>query len=152
RGGGGPTRSARRAPEGMMGRVLVGMSGGVDSSVAAALLARAGHEVIGVSLQLYDHSEGGRASRCCSPEDLLDARRVAAQVGFPYYVINQEEAFRREVLDPFARDYREGRTPNPCVRCNSEVKFEALFDLADRLGAHTVATGHYARLERGPVT
>ena len=129
----------------MTSRVLVGMSGGVDSSVAAALLARAGHDVIGVSLQLYDHSDGGKAARCCSPEDFLDARRVARQVGIPYYVINQEEAFRREVLDDFARAYRSGRTPNPCVRCNAGVKFEALAALADDLGADHVATGHYAR-------
>jgi tRNA-specific 2-thiouridylase len=133
-------------------RVLVGLSGGVDSSVAAALMARAGHEVIGVSLQLYDHSEGGKASRCCSPEDFLDARRVAAQIGFRYYVVNQEEAFRREVLDDFTRAYREGRTPNPCVRCNAGVKFEALVKLADDLGAEAVATGHYARLTDDPVT
>jgi tRNA-specific 2-thiouridylase len=136
----------------MSSRILVGLSGGVDSSVAAALLARAGHEVIGVSLQLYDHSDGGKATRCCSPEDFLDARRVAAQVGFRYYVINQEEAFRREVLEDFARAYRAGRTPNPCVRCNAEVKFEALVKLADELGAEAVATGHYARLGVDPAT
>ena len=130
-----------------MSRVLVGMSGGVDSSVAAAVLASAGHDVVGVSLQLYDHSGGGRASRCCSPEDFLDARRVAAQMGFPYYVVNREEQFGRRVLEYFVDEYRHGRTPNPCVRCNAEVKFEALVRLADWLGADSVATGHYARLE-----
>ena len=135
-----------------MARVLVGMSGGVDSSVAAALLARAGHDVIGVSLQLYDHSDGGRAARCCSPEDFLDARRVAAQVGFPYYVINREERFRTQVLDDFARAYRAGRTPNPCVRCNAEVKFEALARLAGELGAAHVATGHFARVTDDPIS
>jgi len=128
-------------------RVLVGMSGGVDSSVAAALLARAGHDVIGVSLQLYDHSRGGRATRCCSPEDFLDARRVAAAFGFPYYVLNQEELFSRRVLDYFVEEYRSGRTPNPCARCNADVKFTALARLAVELGAEVLATGHYARLE-----
>jgi tRNA-uridine 2-sulfurtransferase len=133
-------------------RVLVGMSGGVDSSVAAALLAAEGHEVVGVSLQLYDHSDGGRATRCCSPEDFLDARRVAGQVGFPYYVVNREESFGRRVLDDFVSEYRRGRTPNPCVRCNAEVKFETLARLARGLGASAVATGHYARLDRDPIT
>jgi len=129
-----------------MARVLVGMSGGVDSSVAAALLAAAGHDVIGVSLQLYDHSDGGRAARCCSPEDFLDARRVAGALGFPYYVVNEEEAFSRRVLDDFVSEYRKGRTPNPCVRCNADVKFRVLARLAGDLGASAVATGHYARV------
>ncbi|HEY3176064.1 MAG TPA: tRNA 2-thiouridine(34) synthase MnmA [Candidatus Polarisedimenticolia bacterium] len=135
-----------------MARVLVGMSGGVDSSVAAAILAARGHEVIGVSLQLYDHSDGGRAARCCSPEDFLDARRVAGAIGFPYYVINREELFKRRVLDYFAAEYRRGRTPNPCARCNAEVKFEELVELARGLGASAVATGHYARVEADPVS
>ncbi len=134
----------------MTAPVLVGLSGGVDSSVAAAMLARAGREVIGVSLQLYDHSQGGRAARCCSPEDFLDARRVAAQVGFPYYVINEEETFGRRILDDFVGEYRGGRTPNPCVRCNSEVKFAGLLRLARALGAGAVATGHYARVQVAP--
>ena len=129
-----------------MARVLVGMSGGVDSSVAAALLAVAGHEVIGVSLQLYDHSDQGRVARCCSPEDFLDARRVAGALGFPYYVVNEEEAFSRRVLDDFASEYRKGRTPNPCVRCNADVKFRVLARLAGDLGASALATGHYARV------
>jgi len=133
-----------------MTRVLVGMSGGVDSSVAAALLAREGHEVIGVSLQLYDHSRSGAAARCCSPEDFLDARRVAARFGFPYYVVNTEDLFRRRVLDYFVDEYGRGRTPNPCARCNAEVKFETLARLAADLGADRVATGHYARLEDHP--
>ncbi|MFQ5845798.1 MAG: tRNA 2-thiouridine(34) synthase MnmA, partial [Planctomycetota bacterium] len=135
-----------------MARVVVGMSGGVDSCVAAALLAASGHEVIGVSLQLYDHSHGGRAARCCSPEDFLDARRVAAALGFPYYVVNREEAFRRRVLDDFVQQYRQGRTPNPCVRCNAGVKFESLVRLARGLSASAVATGHYARLQDDPAT
>ena len=135
-----------------MSRLLVGMSGGVDSSVAAALLASAGHDVIGVSLQLYDHSEAGRVARCCSPEDFLDARRVASVMGFPYYVINKEELFSRRVLDYFVSEYRVGRTPNPCARCNADVKFEALVGLARSLEADAVATGHYARLAEDPVT
>ena len=135
-----------------MTRVLVGMSGGVDSSVAATMLAQAGHDVIGVSLQLYDHSDAGRIARCCSPEDFLDARRVASQFGFPYYVVNQEEVFSRNVLDYFVDEYRRGRTPNPCVRCNGDVKFEALGRLAVDLGATQVATGHYARLDSCPTT
>lgn len=133
-------------------RVIVGMSGGVDSSVAAALLARAGHDVIGVSLQLIDHSQGGRVARCCSPEDFLDARRVASQFGFPYYVVNEEESFRHRVLDDFAAEYRRGRTPNPCVRCNTGVKFATLCRLAPALDAAAVATGHYARRGVDPAT
>ena len=136
----------------MSRRVLVGMSGGVDSCVAAALLAEAGDDVIGVSLQLYDHSEAGRKTRCCSPEDFLDARKVASVFGFPYYVINREEAFTRHVLDNFVDEYRRGRTPNPCVRCNAGVKFETLTKLAHELGADAVATGHYARLAADPAT
>ncbi len=133
-----------------MTRVLVGMSGGVDSSVAAARLAAEGYEVIGVSLQLYDHSRGGTATRCCSPEDFLDARRVADVFGFPYYVVNTEDLFRRKVLDYFVGEYGRGRTPNPCVRCNAEVKFETLARLAADLNAGRVATGHYARIEQSP--
>ncbi|MFQ5700981.1 MAG: tRNA 2-thiouridine(34) synthase MnmA [Acidobacteriota bacterium] len=136
----------------MMATILVGMSGGVDSSVAAALLVEAGHEVIGVSLQLYDHSAGGRLARCCSPEDFIDARRVAAALGIRYYVINKEEAFSRHVLDDFVAEYRRGRTPNPCVRCNSSVKFETLVRLARGLSATAVATGHYARVFTDPAT
>jgi tRNA-uridine 2-sulfurtransferase len=135
-----------------MARVLVGMSGGVDSSVAAALLARAGHEVIGVSLQIYDHSAGGRTARCCSPADFLDARRVADRFGFRYYVLNREEAFTSRVLDDFVDEYLRGRTPNPCVRCNAEVKFETLAALARDLDAQAIATGHYARLSDDETT
>ncbi len=133
-------------------RVIVGMSGGVDSSVAAALLSRAGHEVVGVSLQLYDRSGAGQMSRCCSPADLIDARRVADRLGFPYYVINREGLFERRVLDDFIREYRAGRTPNPCVHCNADVKFETLAALAADLGAEAVATGHYARVGIDPKT
>jgi tRNA-specific 2-thiouridylase len=124
------------------------MSGGVDSSVAAAILAGEGHDVVGVSLQLSDHgSAAGAASRCCSPADLRDARLVAGRLGIPHYVLNQEEAFEREILDPFLDAYRRGTTPNPCVRCNSALKFGALLKIARAIGATCVATGHYARKE-----
>ncbi len=124
----------------------------MESSVAAALLARAGHEVIGVSLQIYDHSDGGREARCCSPRDFLDARRVAERLGFRYYVLNREEAFSAKVLDDFVDEYLRGRTPNPCVHCNAEVKFETLAALARDLDAQAIATGHYARLRDDATT
>jgi tRNA-specific 2-thiouridylase len=124
------------------------MSGGVDSSVAAGLLAAAGRELIGVSLQTYDHAPDRGFGRCCSPDDFRDARRVAGRLGFPYYVFDEEESFARAVIDPFVAAYRAGRTPSPCVLCNSEVKFGSLLDKARALGAAGVATGHYARLRR----
>jgi len=128
------------------------MSGGVDSSVATALLVRAGHEVIGVSLQLSDESGGGAVSRCCSSSDIRDARLVAGMLGIPYYVLNEEAAFDREVRAPFLEAYRSGRTPNPCVRCNSSLKFGSLLRIARSIGAERVATGHYARLRQDPVS
>jgi tRNA-specific 2-thiouridylase len=125
------------------------MSGGVDSSVAAALLAEAGHEVIGLSMQLYDQREG-RVSfgSCCTLDDLHDARRVAAAIGIPHYILNLERQFDEQVVDNFVREYRRGRTPLPCAHCNSELKFDALLERARGLGADAVATGHYARIER----
>jgi tRNA-specific 2-thiouridylase len=123
------------------------MSGGVDSSVAAALLKEAGHEVLGISLRVFDYSDPARGRSCCGPDDLEDARAAARALGIPFYVANVEERFGRAVIDRFVDDYVEGRTPNPCVACNSEVKFEWLLARARGLGAK-LATGHYARVEQ----
>lgn len=132
------------------GRILAAMSGGVDSSVAALLLMRQGWDVIGISMDLYDFSSvvRGRAGSCCSLDDLYDARRVCDALGIPYYVLNMREEFRREVIDPFVREYASGRTPNPCVLCNEHLKFRALLRKADELRAWGVATGHYAVIRR----
>jgi tRNA-specific 2-thiouridylase len=132
-------------------RVLVAMSGGVDSSAVAGLLAEAGHEVIGVTLQLYDHGAAiGRKGACCAGQDIHDARRVADQLGIAHYVIDAEARFRAAVMDPFADSYARGETPVPCVRCNQSVKFADLTALAADLGAEALATGHYARRVEGP--
>ena len=128
-------------------RVLVAMSGGVDSSVAAALLREAGHEVLGVSMRVFDHSDPARGRSCCGPDDLEDARGAARALGIPFYVADLEEHFGRAVVDRFVAAYLSGRTPNPCVACNSEVKFDWLLRRARALGAK-LATGHYARVER----
>lgn len=131
-------------------RILAAMSGGVDSSVAAALLAADGHEVIGVTLQLHDYGAAqGRAGSCCAGQDIHDARRVADHLGIPHYVVDREARFRAAVLDDFADSYAAGRTPVPCVRCNQSVKFQDLVALAGDLGADAVATGHYARRIEG---
>jgi tRNA-specific 2-thiouridylase len=125
------------------------MSGGVDSSVAAALLAEQGHDVIGLSMQLYPQGEpGAQFGSCCTLDDLNDARRVAAVVGFPHYILNFEQQFRETVISNFVREYASGRTPLPCAHCNSDLKFSTLLERAYGLGAATVATGHYARVER----
>ena len=131
-------------------RVLVAMSGGVDSSVAAALLAEDGHDVIGLSMQLYDQRGGESFGSCCSLDDLHDARRVAAVVGFPHYIVNFERQFRETVIANFVAEYAAGRTPLPCAHCNSDLKFSTLLDRARGLGAEQVATGHYAQVEQRP--
>ena len=125
------------------------MSGGVDSSVAAAMLADQGHDVVGVSMQLYDQSEGQTSfGSCCSLDDLHDARRVAAAIGIPHYIVNFERQFDDQVISNFVREYASGRTPLPCVHCNSDLKFATLVERADGFGAEAVATGHYARVDR----
>ena len=132
-------------------RVLVAMSGGVDSSVVAGLLAEAGHEVIGATLQLYDHGAAtGRKGACCAGQDIHDARRVADHLGIPHYVIDAEARFRAAVIAPFADGYAAGETPVPCVRCNQTVKFSDLLALAGDIGAECMATGHYVRRVDGP--
>ena len=128
----------------------VAMSGGLDSSVAAWMLARRGEPVVGLSMLLWDRSAEAVHGRCCSSLDLGDAKRVAAQAGIPHYTLRMDEEFREHVVDPFVRDYLDGRTPSPCVRCNSFVKFDLLLERARRLGAGSVATGHYARIVDGP--
>jgi tRNA-uridine 2-sulfurtransferase len=131
-----------------MMRIVVAMSGGVDSSVAAALLAEQGHDVIGLSMQLYDQTEGQTAfGSCCSLDDLYDARKVAAAIRIPHYILNFERQFNEQVVSNFVREYAAGRTPLPCAHCNSDLKFATLVDRAAGFGADAVATGHYARVE-----
>lgn len=141
-----PRRARSRA------RVLVAMSGGVDSAVAAARLVDAGHDVVGVTLHLWDYPEDPRAAgghgRCCAPEDQYDAARVAERLGIPHYTFDRRDLFARAVVAPFVDAYLAGETPSPCATCNREVKLAELFALADRLGADDVATGHYARVAR----
>ncbi len=127
------------------------MSGGVDSSVVAGILRSSGHDVVGVTLQLYDHGTAvGRAGSCCAGEDIHDARHVAAQLDIPHYVIDREAAFSRSVIGAFADSYARGETPVPCALCNQQVKFPELVGLARALGAERLATGHYVRRSEGP--
>ncbi len=127
-------------------RIVVAMSGGVDSSVVAALAVRTGAEVIGVTLQLYDHGEAvGRAGSCCAGRDIRDARAVCDRLGIAHYVFDHESSFRDQVIDDFADEYLAGRTPIPCIKCNMGPKFTDLFKLARDLGANCLATGHYVR-------
>ena len=147
-----------------MARVVVGMSGGVDSSVAAALLKEQGYDVVGIMLRLWAEppaedagDEDGedapvRENACCSIESLSDARRVAAQLDIPFYVINVEEPFRETIVDYFYDEYRAGRTPNPCLRCNRYIRFTLLLERALALGADYLATGHYVRVDDDPAT
>ncbi|SDP12669.1 tRNA-specific 2-thiouridylase [Filomicrobium insigne] len=132
-------------------RVVVAMSGGVDSSVVAALLTQAGHEVIGITLQLYDHGAAvGRKGACCAGQDIQDARNVASRLGIPHYVLDYEDRFAATVIASFADSYVAGETPIPCVNCNSQIKFRDLLDTARELGADALATGHYIRRREGP--
>lgn len=131
-------------------RVVVAMSGGVDLSVVAAMLKAAGHEVIGITLQLYDHGEAtARKGACCAGQDIYDARRVAEQLQIPHYVLDYEERFKSAVIDRFADSYLAGETPIPCVNCNIQIKFMDLLDTAQELGADVLATGHYIRRREG---
>ena len=127
-------------------RVVVAMSGGVDSSVVCALMAEAGYDVVGVTLQLYDHGAAlKKKGACCAGQDIHDARLAADTLGIPHYVLDYESRFREAVIDQFADSYLEGRTPVPCIRCNQTVKFRDLLDVARDLGAEAMATGHYVR-------
>ncbi len=130
-------------------RVVVGMSGGVDSSATAALLLEQGHEVIGVTLKLWPQDCSARAEdKCCGPQAVMDARSVCSRLGIPFYLVDEAGEFQQRVIGYFADEYRAGRTPNPCVMCNQHLKFGSLLRRADQLGAEYIATGHFARIER----
>ncbi len=130
------------------GRVVIAMSGGVDSSVTAAILAEEGWDAVGISMRLYSTPQESFTKSCCSPDDLFDARAVADSLSIPFYVANYEDAFKERVIDYFVEEYRQGRTPNPCVACNDHLKFDILLKRSLALGAKYLATGHFARIDR----
>src|SRR6267378_3257257 len=132
-------------------RVVVGLSGGVDSSAAAALLLAQGYDVVGITLKLWPQDCVSRAEdKCCGPQAVMDARSVSHKLGIPYYLVDEAEDFQKQVINYFAEEYKAGRTPNPCVMCNEKLKFGTLINRARQLGAEFVATGHFARVEKYP--
>src|SRR5258708_25718465 len=136
-------------PAAVKTRVVVGMSGGVDSSAAAALLLEQGYDVVGITLKLWPQDCGSRAEdKCCGPQAVMDARSVSHKLGIPYYLVDEAEDFQKQVINYFAEEYKAGRTPNPCVMCNEKLKFGTLISRARQLGAEYIATGHFARVEK----